>query len=748
MQGGRLERTLEMTIMIRALNQTTGAFSGVRLAAMAAIGAIGAGLAYSAKQAADFQQGLTTLVTGAGEAVDKLQQVGDGIKQVSIQTGTTTDDLIKSMFLIESANFRGASGLQVLLTAAEGAKVGNTDLAKTTQVLLTMLHDYHQPASQAVADTNSIIATVKNGTMTMDDLNGALKNVLSIASAFHIKLSDVEAALATMSVAGDKGSAAGTHLAMMLRMLSNPATSAANEMAAMGINSVNVANEMRISLPLALQEIETAVARHFTPGSVEFNRAITTILGGTRSGVAGLELMNANLPIFRANAANAATAAATAGKDVTGWALVQQDFNQQLAQTRQALNVAAIDIGTILIPVLERALAWVTPLIAQFTHWVETSPDFQNAVNNVATAIGNLAQFVWGLVQDAVNLYQAFQQGQAWAIALAIALGTVSAAIALLNIAEFVAGIWQAVAGLGSLGGLLSSIVRYLMSTFFPSITIAITDLSIATGVSATAITATLAAATAGISLLIGAVIAAIAYAAVNGQNAMSQATKQAYDSLGQTSDDMKAKAQADATIAQVSWQAAADNTTSRWQNTGQQVARASADARAKYILDQQKMADAAEKAAQQADQAWTKASQDANIVALLLSQGWSPGKIKKYLAGSGTDTQDVPGMITVPNAKHHASGIMNSPTGHLALVGERGPELMYVPRGASIYPNGSFGMGGSGGGIGGGTTININVSTMAGSRAEVMRMVDLIETELASRFRTQTNSFSLRGVS
>lgn len=34
-----------------------------------------------------------------------------------------------------------------------------------------------------------------------------------------------------------------------------------------------------------------------------------------------------------------------------------------------------------------------------------------------------------------------------------------------------------------------------------------------------------------------------------------------------------------------------------------------------------------------------------------------------------------------------HAAGIIDSPTTHVALVGEQGPELMMVPQGASIYP-------------------------------------------------------------
>lgn len=37
-----------------------------------------------------------------------------------------------------------------------------------------------------------------------------------------------------------------------------------------------------------------------------------------------------------------------------------------------------------------------------------------------------------------------------------------------------------------------------------------------------------------------------------------------------------------------------------------------------------------------------------------------------------------------------HARGILNSPIGHWAMVGERGPEPMFVPKGASIFPHGS----------------------------------------------------------
>ena len=51
------------------------------------------------------------------------------------------------------------------------------------------------------------------------------------------------------------------------------------------------------------------------------------------------------------------------------------------------------------------------------------------------------------------------------------------------------------------------------------------------------------------------------------------------------------------------------------------------------------------------------------------------------------------------PRVPGYAEGVQNAPGGW-AMVGERGPEPMYVPKGASIFPTGT--------GFGGGATYNI----------------------------------------
>ena len=264
------------------------------IAAGATAAVAGIGIA-AVKAAGNFQQSMTQLVTGAGESQSNLKMVSDGILKMAVDTGTGTKQLADAMFLVQSSNYRGAQGLQVLQTAAEGAKVGNADLTQTTDILTTSLHDYTLGANMAVPVMNSLIVAVQNGKMTMDVLNQSLTNVLPLADTFHIKLSDVEGALDKMAMSGDKGASAGTHLAMMFKMLENPSSTAQKAMTAMGINSINLAQTMSTSLPNAMQMIENAVAQHFVPGSIQYNRAIAAILGGSKSGTAGLELMSGGL---------------------------------------------------------------------------------------------------------------------------------------------------------------------------------------------------------------------------------------------------------------------------------------------------------------------------------------------------------------------------------------------------------------------------------------------------------------------
>jgi TP901 family phage tail tape measure protein len=206
---------------------------------------------------------MTQLVTGAGESEKNIGMVSDGILSLAVQTGSTTKDLAAGMYMIESAGYHGAKGLDVLKAAAEGAKVGNASLADVANGVTTAMTDYAKSGLTASQATNDLIATVAAGKTHMGDLANSLANILPTASAAGIGLNDVMGAMATMTSEGVPAAQAATYLRQTILGLIAPSAGTVKALQSVGLSSSEVATEMKRSLPDALAMITEAVGKKF-----------------------------------------------------------------------------------------------------------------------------------------------------------------------------------------------------------------------------------------------------------------------------------------------------------------------------------------------------------------------------------------------------------------------------------------------------------------------------------------------------
>src|SRR6266567_4203759 len=338
-------------------------------AALAAGAVVGIGVE-SIKMASSFEQASNLLITSAGEVPANIDLIRSGLLKMSVDTATSTDQLVKGMFNIESASYHGSDALLVEGAAARGARVENADLAATTDVLTTAMHNYHEPASQAVDVMNSFRMAASIGKMRMDDLTGALRNVLPIASQAGVKLTDVEAALSTMSLAGDKGAIAGTHLQMMLTKLLAPTGQATSTLKEMGLTTQEISDEMKVSLPATIKMITDAVGEKFPVGSAKYIAALSAIVGGNKSMKAMLELSGISLKTFTDDAAQLGPTMTANSTAVDGWTTVQSNLNFKLDAAKNAVEALMISVGEKLLPVVGQLADEVTPLIQGFSAWV------------------------------------------------------------------------------------------------------------------------------------------------------------------------------------------------------------------------------------------------------------------------------------------------------------------------------------------------------------------------------------------
>ncbi len=179
--------------------------SGFKMAAggfLVGAAAVGVG-ALAVHMAGDFEEGMTQIVTGAGEVPGALDGIKKSVLQMSVDTNTSTAQLTSGLYQIKSAGFHAANGgLDVLKVAAEGAKVGNADLGVVAGSLTTVLTDYHMKGQDAAVAMNALTAAVGSGKMKLQDLAGAMGSVLPLASSLGISLPQVTGAIATMTNAG------------------------------------------------------------------------------------------------------------------------------------------------------------------------------------------------------------------------------------------------------------------------------------------------------------------------------------------------------------------------------------------------------------------------------------------------------------------------------------------------------------------------------------------------------------------
>lgn len=339
------------------------AIAGVALAAVGAV---------AVHMAGDFQESMTQLVTGAGESEANLKMVSDGILSMSTQVGESTKQLAQGMYMIESAGYHGAAGLNVLKAAAEGAKVGNADLGVVADGTTTIMTDFSKSGITASQAVNALIATVASGKTHMQDLSAALAQILPTASAAGVGLSDVMGAMATMTGEGVPAANAATYLRQTIIALEAPSKQTTTALENVGLTTKEVADAMHESLPDALKLITDAVGKKFPAGSAQYVEAIKAISGGSKQMQGMLDLTGDHMKTFDNNMLNIGSSIYHGKTSIAGWALTQQDFNTKMAQAGATVQVAMIKIGAALMPVATALIAHIVPAVTAFSTWAST----------------------------------------------------------------------------------------------------------------------------------------------------------------------------------------------------------------------------------------------------------------------------------------------------------------------------------------------------------------------------------------
>jgi TP901 family phage tail tape measure protein len=391
-------------ILVRFGAETSGLMRGIEIAKSGLIGigiaAAVAGVAIvsvlgglSVKAAADFQQGLSRLVTGAGDVTDNMQKMGQSILGVSVATGVMTGPLLQAMYQIISANQRGAEAENTLAVAAKGSVAEQANVVDVAKAVSGAMTDYGTKQYNATQFMNGLTRATQLGKLTLEQLSLSMGPLMPLAANLGIKYSDLAGAMSTMTNASIPPERAATSLRFAMQSLENPTTKAKDAMKAMGLDSVAVGNELKVSLPGALQMIYDAAKKAGPEGSVPFNRAVSDMIGGQRSLQAFMALTGSHFKTFVTDTQQVADAMNASKTAVLGWDTAQKNFNVQIDRGKAVIAALAINVGTALLPVLTQIVQKIIPLVAAFADWVIKSHAVENAIKFVQNALSAIAPY-------------------------------------------------------------------------------------------------------------------------------------------------------------------------------------------------------------------------------------------------------------------------------------------------------------------------------------------------------------------
>lgn len=405
-----------------------GAFAKTGMMGKAAILGLGVAAGEAVKKtvemAGDFQVQMTRVRTGAGEAAANMKLVSDGVLAMAGRVGQSTTELTAGLYMVESASYHGTDALKVLETAAEGAKVGAADLRTTTDAVTTAMNAYKSGAGSVVPVMNALIGTEAEGKTNLEALAGSMSAILPTAAAAKVSLHEVLGAMATMTAQGTSAKVAATYLRMTIGMLANPTAKARTEMKNLGLDAVTVSSNLgKNGLASTLTMLTDAIEKHMGPaGTVLIDQlrdaagsttayqkilanlpptqqtyigALATMVGGTKSMMGALQLTGPHMADFKKNTAGIAEHVKEGGKQVEGWADVQKNFNQRLDQAKASAQALGIQIGTVLMPYVQKLISW----IAQSVTWLT---QHQTAAKTLAIVIGGVLLFSIAAVTGAL----------------------------------------------------------------------------------------------------------------------------------------------------------------------------------------------------------------------------------------------------------------------------------------------------------------------------------------------------------
>lgn len=357
---------------------------------MIAIGAAAvAGIGYALKAAGDFQAQLNTINTVAQETPEGLGRIGEGIRQLARDTGTSHADLTTAYYDLVSAGIAAADAQDVLTAANTLAIGGLSTTAEAVDLLTTAINSYGGDATKAAEYADMFAQAIAAGKVTAAEIAASFAQVGPMAAQMGIGVDEISASLGLMTAQGTPAAEAMTQMRAAMIALQRQTPEMTRVLKALGIENAAQYADVYGLVPLydklRRKAEELGIPMIELTGRVEgMNFAFQNTGDNLEDYVAGLDKVRDS-----------------SGVAADQMSERQQGLNYQLARMKTLAHDAAITIGDALLPK-------IVPRIQELVEWLAThqdkvkefGDDIAAAFDQVVAALGKVP---WATVGSALQ---------------------------------------------------------------------------------------------------------------------------------------------------------------------------------------------------------------------------------------------------------------------------------------------------------------------------------------------------------
>lgn len=240
--------------------------------------------AAAVKMAVDYEKSLSKVIGLVGVAETQVAAWSKELLELGPALGKSPKELADGMFFITSAGLKGQAALEALTASAQASAAGLGETATVADAVTSAINSYGEANIDAAQAAAVLVATVKEGKASAEELTPVLGRILPVAAELGVQFHEVGAAIAAMTRVGAKADEAATSLKSLMVGIIKPASQSREQIEKMGLSVDGLRKTIRqkgilAALALLAEKMEGNLD---ALGAVFPNqRALTAVLNAT-----------------------------------------------------------------------------------------------------------------------------------------------------------------------------------------------------------------------------------------------------------------------------------------------------------------------------------------------------------------------------------------------------------------------------------------------------------------------------------